>query len=361
MVKNGDDGTKARIMLVEDMLETRFVFKSRLKKLGYEVVASVGKRKGAITKAKQTNPDLILIDIDLGPGKEFDGIYLAKEIREKLNIPVVYLTVQLGYETIDKAIATEPLGYIVKDTILDPEDEETGNKILDIPIKLALKIQKLLKEKEILLEMVPILRKLESTTKGVIETDTGNHVIFMNNKAEELTGWDRVEAAGKPVDEVLSIADKSLTRRDGEELSIVHHSSPILDSAQNKIAYVHVFHVPEEDKGLETGELYTQKSAMSKLEEEQERLKKIRIKDDTPLKDLESELAFRFDSVEGLESFNSQFDEKKDRFNAWMLHKIPDLPNPEITILVFHPGYHPPPDYLMRRQLEKMVFKRIHG
>ena len=70
MKKNGNNGTKTKIMLVEDMLETRFEFESRLKKLEYEVVASVGSKKEAIASAKNKKPDLILMDIDLGQGKD---------------------------------------------------------------------------------------------------------------------------------------------------------------------------------------------------------------------------------------------------------------------------------------------------
>lgn len=57
-------------------------------------------------------PDLVFLDIKL-KGEE-DGIHIAEHIKEKYNIPVIFLTSYVDQDTLDRAKVTEPYGYIVK-------------------------------------------------------------------------------------------------------------------------------------------------------------------------------------------------------------------------------------------------------
>ncbi|HEY9703066.1 MAG TPA: ATP-binding protein, partial [Allocoleopsis sp.] len=66
----------------------------------------------AIEEAEKIQPDLILMDIMLKG--EINGIEAAEVIRNKLKIPVVYLTAHTDESTLEKAKKTEPFGYIVK-------------------------------------------------------------------------------------------------------------------------------------------------------------------------------------------------------------------------------------------------------
>jgi two-component system response regulator LytT len=80
--------------------------------LGYTVCGIANTAESAIKIADDLNPNLILMDIRL-KGKK-SGIDAAKEIREKLNIPIVYLTAYADDKTLEKAKITEPYGYILK-------------------------------------------------------------------------------------------------------------------------------------------------------------------------------------------------------------------------------------------------------
>ena len=70
---------KARILIVEDESVVAKDIQIRLKGLGYAVCAIASSGEGAIQKAAETHPDLILMDIVLKG--DMDGIEAASQIR----------------------------------------------------------------------------------------------------------------------------------------------------------------------------------------------------------------------------------------------------------------------------------------
>ncbi|MEJ2468436.1 MAG: response regulator [Campylobacterales bacterium] len=106
-----------KVMIVEDDPVTAMNLQMALENQGYEVVATVDSSIQAPNKIKVYEPDIVLVDISLQ--EEADGIELAKYIREKHNLPFIYLTAHCDAAIIDQAKQTEPYGYIVKP--FDPE------------------------------------------------------------------------------------------------------------------------------------------------------------------------------------------------------------------------------------------------
>ncbi|MBI5651883.1 MAG: PAS domain S-box protein [Chloroflexi bacterium] len=100
------------ILIVEDENIIAMDLKNRLVALGYTVCASVPSGEAAIEKADAFHPDLVLMDIVLKG--ELDGIQAAAQIRQRLNIPVIYLTAYSDARTLARAKVTEPHGYILK-------------------------------------------------------------------------------------------------------------------------------------------------------------------------------------------------------------------------------------------------------
>jgi class 3 adenylate cyclase len=107
-----------RILIAEDENIIAKDIERTLKKLGYEVVGSVRSGEQLLKQYSASNPDLILMDINL-EGK-LSGIDVSNQIRENGDIPVIYLTALADNNTLNKAKFTEPFGYIVK-----PFDEDT--------------------------------------------------------------------------------------------------------------------------------------------------------------------------------------------------------------------------------------------
>jgi signal transduction histidine kinase len=104
--------SKAKILVVEDEEIVAFDIENTLKDLDYEVPAVVASKEEAIVFAAALVPDLVLMDIMLQGS--MDGIEAAQEIRNRFNIPVVYLTAYADSHTLQRAKLTEPFGYVLK-------------------------------------------------------------------------------------------------------------------------------------------------------------------------------------------------------------------------------------------------------
>jgi PAS domain S-box-containing protein len=103
---------KAQILVVEDEGIVALNIQSGLESLGYDVPVVVASGEEAIEEAERTRPDLVLMDIMLAG--EMDGVEAAEQIRQRFNIPVIYLTAYVDDDTLQRARITEPFGYLLK-------------------------------------------------------------------------------------------------------------------------------------------------------------------------------------------------------------------------------------------------------
>ena len=103
---------KVKVLVVEDESLVSRDIQSSLKKIGYTVSAAVNSGEKAISEIEEDRPDIVLMDIML-KGK-MSGIDAAAAIRERFDIPVVFLTAYADDSTLGKAKTTEPYGYILK-------------------------------------------------------------------------------------------------------------------------------------------------------------------------------------------------------------------------------------------------------
>ena len=100
------------ILIVENEAVVAMDIGDRLTALGYEVAGQADSGEDALLLMEQRCPDLILMDIQLNGN--LDGIATADIIRQRFQVPVVFLTAFSGNETIDKAKLAEPFGFIIK-------------------------------------------------------------------------------------------------------------------------------------------------------------------------------------------------------------------------------------------------------
>ena len=101
-----------RILVVEDESIMAMLIKRKLQNWGYNIVGWVDTGEDAVSKAKETKPDLILMDIVIKGS--MDGIEAAQQIRDTLDIPIIYLTAYSDDEVLKRAKETEPYGYLIK-------------------------------------------------------------------------------------------------------------------------------------------------------------------------------------------------------------------------------------------------------
>ncbi|HOL42145.1 MAG TPA: response regulator [Methanospirillum sp.] len=101
-----------KILIVEDEMVISMELAHTLRRLGYGIAGQVTRGEDAIEMTGKIRPDLVLMDIILQG--EIDGIEAADRIRELYNIPVVFLTAHSDEATLQRAIAVQPSGYLIK-------------------------------------------------------------------------------------------------------------------------------------------------------------------------------------------------------------------------------------------------------
>jgi DNA-binding NarL/FixJ family response regulator len=104
--------SKKSILVVDDSPTTSELIAIQLQNLGYGISAIADSGDSALKKAEQTNPDLVLMDINLGKG--MNGIQAANLIMQKYNKPVIYVTSYSDDKTLEQVKQSMPYGFINK-------------------------------------------------------------------------------------------------------------------------------------------------------------------------------------------------------------------------------------------------------
>jgi signal transduction histidine kinase len=167
------------ILIVEDDILAATIIKKILLKKDYKVAKIVPTSREALEYINESQPDLILMDIFLKD--EVDGIETAKKIRDKYDIPIIYLTSDSSDETIQRAKITEPFGYLLKpvddktlltNVELSLQKQHTHHKeILDTLRKANDELEKRVKERTVELQKINEELKVEIKQRMQVEDD----------------------------------------------------------------------------------------------------------------------------------------------------------------------------------------------
>lgn len=129
---------KWRILIADDEPLIRMDLKEMLESEGHEVVAQAVDGEQALNFAKEHQPDLAILDIQM---PKTNGLEAAKEIQEAMKIPVLLLTAYSQDKFVDQAAQLGLHGYLVK-----PIREEQLFPALTIAMKRFEDYQNLVKE-----------------------------------------------------------------------------------------------------------------------------------------------------------------------------------------------------------------------
>lgn len=102
----------ARIMICEDEALVAMELQRRVEDLGYAVCGVASDSQQAFELADREHPDLALMDVQLSGS--LSGTEVADVLSRQYDIPSLYLTGHADAATIEKADATDPLGYLIK-------------------------------------------------------------------------------------------------------------------------------------------------------------------------------------------------------------------------------------------------------
>ncbi|MFN8362070.1 MAG: PAS domain S-box protein [Candidatus Kapaibacterium sp.] len=190
------ESSQIKVLIVENELVISTNLRLLLTKVGYTIAGITGFGEEVLQMLDTVEMDIILMDIGLS-GK-MDGIETAQKIREKKDIPVVFLTANTDHATFQRAKETQPYGYIHK-----PFD------IMQIQASVEMAIARFEVEKSLNEQRTWLSTTLSSIGDGVIATDEYGAVKFMNAVAEKLTGYTQAEAAGRQLPEIFRIINEA--------------------------------------------------------------------------------------------------------------------------------------------------------
>lgn len=238
--------SKYKILLVEDEPMLAFTETLLLQKQGYEV-EHVLTGESAVEKVQtDTEIDLILMDIDLGPG--IDGTEASKLILSKNEIPIVFLTSHSEKEMVAKVKEITRYGLVTK---------SAGPFVLFSTIEMALDLFRTKQELSRLEQRWNAA--LQVTDMGVWEYDTVLQRVFVSEQIKQISGrfttssdialseWESwiypddrelvlflLNQFINGYDEQFSISYR-LTHKEGYSLWVKHAGASLKRSAEGKV------------------------------------------------------------------------------------------------------------------------------
>ena len=107
-----DSTPRLRVLVVEDESLLAEELRTRLCRMGHEVVGTADRGSTAVQLAIELNPDIVLMDVALKG--DMDGIEAGLEIHSSLGIPIVYLTALADDSTRLRSRNAARFGYLLK-------------------------------------------------------------------------------------------------------------------------------------------------------------------------------------------------------------------------------------------------------
>ena len=104
--------SKIKILIIEDEPLIAESMRMMLEKLDYEIIGIATESNEAYNILLKEIPDIALVDLMLRNND--DGIELAKSIKQKYNLPVIFITSLSDKVTVERAKEIHPEGYLVK-------------------------------------------------------------------------------------------------------------------------------------------------------------------------------------------------------------------------------------------------------
>jgi two-component system, response regulator PdtaR len=101
-----------RIFIVEDEALSAFYLIMKLKDMGFSVDATLASGEEAVARAETYRPDLILMDINLAGA--MNGIEATKRIKERFEVPVIFISGYSDEELRSRAAELDPVAFLVK-------------------------------------------------------------------------------------------------------------------------------------------------------------------------------------------------------------------------------------------------------
>lgn len=101
-----------RILIVEDEAVVAADLQDRLRSAGFDVEEPVASGERALEVGPRLLPDLVIMDIRLAG--QLDGVDTARKLRDRMDVPVIFLTAFDDPAMFERARLVEPHAYLRK-------------------------------------------------------------------------------------------------------------------------------------------------------------------------------------------------------------------------------------------------------
>lgn len=209
-----------RFLIVEDESLVALALAKQIENMGGHIVGLASSEDIAVSLATQHQPDLILMDINLGHGGS--GIATARTITDTLAIPIVYTTAYSDDDTMSKALAASAYGYVVK-----PYSVENLKTVLNLALERFRIEQQVRKTSHVLSEQLASERAsapgndapsfsrshfhltlsdtaFHSSQEGLLVLDKDQRVLRANQAVCTLLDKQALQLVGQSLQEVLA-------------------------------------------------------------------------------------------------------------------------------------------------------------
>ena len=185
-------GTTDTILIFEDEGITALHLRTLLQGLGYSVAAMADTAEAAEELVESNTPSLVLMDIRLKG--EMDGIEAARLIHKRFGTPVVFLSAHNDEATRRRIEESHAYGFVVKPF----EDRE-----VELAVSSALHRRRI--ERALAQETDGPAPTLPELGDAVMATDAEGRIVYMNERAEKLTGWNGFDAFEHEATDVIRL------------------------------------------------------------------------------------------------------------------------------------------------------------
>jgi PAS domain S-box-containing protein len=253
------------ILIVDDIEASRYAVSHILRKARF-VVREAGTGQDALRLAAE-KPDLIILDVNLPDMSGFEVCQKIKADPATAATPVLHLSASFVHsDARAEGLESGADGYLTYP--LEPRE-------LIANVQALLRVREAEKAARAQRELLHVT--LSSIGDGVVATDAGGTVTFINPVAQGLTGWSEADAVGRPLDDIFRIVHEKtgqpienpaaqvirtgraaglanhsvLIGRDGTRRPIDDTAAPIRDHERQFVGVVLVFRDIAERKRLE--------------------------------------------------------------------------------------------------------------
>jgi PAS domain S-box-containing protein len=181
-----------KVLIVEDETVVQLHLQTIVQELGYVISGMATTATEALASAAANTPDLVLMDIRLQGG--LDGVEVARELRNRYDVAVLFLTAYADEETVARTQEIGAVGYIVKPF-----------SIPQIRAALSTALTKHREVQRVREDMNSLASTLGRVGDAVIVTDRKSAIVFMNPQASAITGWSQEEALNKCFMDVVRV------------------------------------------------------------------------------------------------------------------------------------------------------------